>query len=38
MQRPTKNALEGKLIADQKAKAGNTPPVELLQKTFERFA
>jgi len=37
-QRATKNALEAKLIADQKAKAGNAPPVELLQKTFERFA
>jgi 2-oxoglutarate ferredoxin oxidoreductase subunit beta len=37
-QRPTKNALEGKLIADSKAKAGNATPVELLQKTFARLS
>ncbi|HUJ72343.1 MAG TPA: thiamine pyrophosphate-dependent enzyme [Verrucomicrobiae bacterium] len=38
VQRPTKNALEGKLIADAKAKAENATPVELLQKTFARLS
>jgi 2-oxoglutarate ferredoxin oxidoreductase subunit beta len=36
--RATKNALEAQLIGDQKAKAANASPTELLQKTFERFA
>ena len=36
-QRPTKNALEAKLIADAQAKTKNAPPLELLQKTLERF-
>jgi len=38
VQRATKNALEAQLIGDQKAKAVNASPTELLQKTFERFA
>src|SRR5882762_11358631 len=38
IQRPTKNALEAKLIADTKAKTENAPPVELLQKTFARLS
>ena len=38
VQRPTKNALEGKLISDAKAKAENATPVELLQKTFARLS
>lgn len=38
IQRPTKNALEAKLIVDSKARAQNAPPVELLQKTFSRFS
>jgi len=38
VQRPTKNALEGKLIADAKAKTENASPVELLQKTFARLS
>jgi 2-oxoglutarate ferredoxin oxidoreductase subunit beta len=37
-QRPTKNALEAKLIADTKAKTENAPPLELLQKTFARLS
>ena len=37
-QRPTKNALEAKLIADSKAKANNATPAELLAKTFDRFS
>jgi len=37
-QRPTKNALEAKLISDAKAKAENATPVELLQKTFARLS
>jgi 2-oxoglutarate ferredoxin oxidoreductase subunit beta len=37
-QRPTKNALEAKLISDAKAKAENAAPVELLQKTFARLS
>ena len=37
VQRPTKNALEAKLIANSKAKAQNAPPLELLQKTFSRL-
>jgi 2-oxoglutarate/2-oxoacid ferredoxin oxidoreductase subunit beta len=37
VQRPTKNALEAKLIADARAKTKNAPPLELLQKTLERF-
>ena len=37
MQRPTKNALEAKLIADTKARTENAPPAELLQKTFARL-
>ncbi|MEI6084697.1 MAG: thiamine pyrophosphate-dependent enzyme [Verrucomicrobiota bacterium] len=36
--RPTKNALEAGLIRDARAKTNNAGPVELLQKTFERFA
>jgi 2-oxoglutarate ferredoxin oxidoreductase subunit beta len=38
VQRPTKNALEAKLIADAKAKVENAAPVELLQKTFTRLS
>ncbi len=38
IQRPTKNALEAKLIADAKAKSENASPVELLQKTFARLS
>ena len=38
IQRPTKNALEAKLIADTKAKTENAPPLELLQKTFARLS
>ena len=38
VQRPTKNALEGKLIAEAKAKAENAAPLELLQKTFARLS
>jgi 2-oxoglutarate ferredoxin oxidoreductase subunit beta len=38
IQRPTKNALEGKLIAEAKAKAKNAAPLELLQKTFARLS
>ena len=38
VQRPTKNALEGKLITDAKAKAENATPVELLQNTFARLS
>jgi 2-oxoglutarate/2-oxoacid ferredoxin oxidoreductase subunit beta len=38
VQRPTKNALEAKLIADTKAKTENAPPLELLQKTFARLS
>jgi len=36
--RPTKNALEGGLIRDAKAKVNNASPAELLLKTFDRFA
>lgn len=36
--RPTKNALEAKLIADAKAKSENASPVELLQKTLARLS
>ncbi|MGD0060887.1 MAG: thiamine pyrophosphate-dependent enzyme [Verrucomicrobiia bacterium] len=38
IQRPTKNALEAKLIADAKAKSENASPVELLQKTLARLS
>jgi 2-oxoglutarate/2-oxoacid ferredoxin oxidoreductase subunit beta len=38
IQRPTKNALEAKLIADTKVKTENAPPLELLQKTFARLS
>jgi 2-oxoglutarate ferredoxin oxidoreductase subunit beta len=38
IQRATKNALEAGLIANAKAKSGNAPPVELLQKTFAQFS
>src|SRR5258707_6192666 len=38
IQRPTKNALEAKLVADTKAKTENAPPIELLQKTFARLS
>jgi len=38
IQRPTKNALEAKLIGDYKKRAGNATPVELLQKSFARFS
>lgn len=38
VQRPTKNALEAKLIADTRAKTENAPPLELLQKTFARLS
>jgi 2-oxoglutarate ferredoxin oxidoreductase subunit beta len=38
VQRATKNALEASLISNARAKAGNAPPVELLQKTFEQFS
>jgi len=38
VQRPTKNALEAKLIADAKAKSENASPVELLQKTLARLS
>jgi 2-oxoglutarate ferredoxin oxidoreductase subunit beta len=38
VQRPTKNALEAKLIADSKGRAQNASPLELLQKTFSRFS
>ena len=37
-QRPTKNALEAKLIADQQAKAAGASPVDLLQRTFRQFS
>ena len=37
-QRPTKNAQEAKLIADQQARAENAKPLELLQKTFARLS
>lgn len=37
-QRPTKNALEAKLIADSRTRTENAPPVELLQKTFARLS
>ena len=37
-QRPTKNAMEAKLIADSKARAENSSPTELLQKTFARLS
>jgi 2-oxoglutarate/2-oxoacid ferredoxin oxidoreductase subunit beta len=37
-QRPTKNAMEAKLIADSKARAENASPTELLQKTFARLS
>jgi 2-oxoglutarate ferredoxin oxidoreductase subunit beta len=36
--RPTKNALEAKLIADSKARSENATPLELLQKTFARLS
>jgi 2-oxoglutarate ferredoxin oxidoreductase subunit beta len=35
--RPTKNALENKLIQDARAKTNNAPPLQLLQKTFDRM-
>jgi 2-oxoglutarate ferredoxin oxidoreductase subunit beta len=35
--RPTKNALEHKLIQDARARAKNAPTVELLQRTFDRM-
>jgi len=35
--RPTKNSLENKLIQDARAKTGNAPPLQLLQKTFDRM-
>jgi 2-oxoglutarate ferredoxin oxidoreductase subunit beta len=35
--RPSKNVLEAKLIADAQAKTNNATPLELLQKTLERF-
>jgi 2-oxoglutarate/2-oxoacid ferredoxin oxidoreductase subunit beta len=38
VQRPTKNALEAKLIADTRAKTENAPALELLQKTFARLS
>ncbi len=38
VQRPTKNALEAKLISDARAKSENAAPVELLQKTFARLS
>jgi 2-oxoglutarate ferredoxin oxidoreductase subunit beta len=38
VQRPTKNALEAKLICDARAKSENAAPVELLQKTFARLS
>jgi 2-oxoglutarate ferredoxin oxidoreductase subunit beta len=38
VQRPTKNALEAKLISDTRAKTENAPPLELLQKTFARLS
>lgn len=38
VQRPTKNALEAKLIADSKAKANNASAADLLAKTFDRFS
>jgi 2-oxoglutarate ferredoxin oxidoreductase subunit beta len=37
VQRPTKNALEARLIADARAKAHNATSLELLQKTFSRL-
>src|SRR6202050_4434044 len=37
-QRPTKNGMEAKLIADSKARAENASPTELLQKTFARLS
>jgi 2-oxoglutarate ferredoxin oxidoreductase subunit beta len=37
MKRPTKNALEAKLIADAQAKTKGAGPRELLQQTFQRF-
>jgi len=36
--RPTKNALEAKLIADAQARSGQARPGELLDKTFDRFS
>ena len=38
VQRPTKNALEAKLISDARAKSENAAPVERLQKTFARLS
>lgn len=35
--RPTKNALEARLIADARAKTNGAGPRELLQQTFHRF-
>ena len=35
--RPTKNALENKLIQTTRAKTNNAPPLQLLQKTFDRM-
>jgi len=37
VQRPTKNALEAKLIADAQATTGGAGPRELLKQTFQRF-
>ncbi len=38
VQRPTKNTLENRIIADAKSRAGNASPADLLKKTFERFS
>ena len=37
-QRPTKNALEGGLIAAARQRTNNAGPRELLQKTFQKFS
>ncbi len=36
--RPSKNALEGQLITEMKKRTNNAAPVELLEKTFDRFS
>ncbi len=38
VQRPTKNALEARLIEDARAKTGGADTLKLLQQTLERFA
>ena len=38
IKRATKNELEAKLISDTQSKIGTATPLELLQKSFDRFA